>query len=149
MRRLRDLDLQGVGLMSILQLRNMSSLPAALFLIVSGGALAVAQSTPPRATPDNTAVNKRDRNSSQVTADQQKENAGDRDLTARIRRSIVDDKSLSTYAHNVKIVARNGVVTLKGPVRSETEVNSIVAKATEAAGGGDRVVNQLSVKPKS
>ena len=53
-----------------------------------------------------------------------------------IRKSIVDDKSLSTYAHNVKIIAQNGQVTLKGPVHSEEERRSIESKATEVAGAG-------------
>ena len=57
------------------------------------------------------------------------------------------DKALSTYAHNVKIISQNGIVTLKGPVRSDDEVRSIMAKAVEAAGGSDKVVNQMSVKP--
>ena len=70
-------------------------------------------------------------------------------MTAQIRKSIMADKSLSTYAHNVKIITQNGTVTLKGPVRSDDEVKTIMAKATEVAGGGDKVVNQLEVKPKS
>jgi osmotically-inducible protein OsmY len=97
--------------------------------------------------PDNTKVNQRDRAPGAVTADQQKVNATDRDLTARIRKAVVADKSLSTYAHNVKIVSQNGTVTLKGPVKSETEVNTIVSKATEIAGSSYKVDNQLSVKP--
>jgi hypothetical protein len=64
--------------------------------------------------PDNTTVNKRDRDPGQATADQQKENRSDRDLTKQIRQSIVADKSLSTFAHNVKIISQNGTVTLKG-----------------------------------
>ena len=97
--------------------------------------------------PDNTKVNKQDRNAGAVTADQQKENASDRDLIAKIRKAIVADKSLSTYAHNVKIVSQNGTVTLKGPVRSDAEVQTIVAKATEVAGSSYKVDNQLTVKP--
>jgi len=97
--------------------------------------------------PDNTRVNKQDRNPGAVTADQQKGNASDRDLTAKIRKAIVADKSLSTYAHNVKIVSQDGTVTLKGPVRSDAEVQTIVAKATEIAGSPSKVVNQLEVKP--
>lgn len=116
-------------------------------MLLSGGALAHAQSQ--TTEPDNTKVNKRDRDPGQVTADQQKADVTDRDLTAKIRRSIVNDKSLSTYAHNVKIITQNGVVTLKGPVRSQAEVDAILAKATEAAGAADKVINQLSVKPKS
>jgi osmotically-inducible protein OsmY len=105
--------------------------------------------------PDNTKVNKADRAKGAVTADQQKENAADRDLAKKIRQSVVADKSLSTYAHNVKIVAQGGQVTLKGPVRSEAEKTSIAAKATEIA-GADKVTNEITVtttgapkKPKS
>jgi hyperosmotically inducible periplasmic protein len=103
---------------------------------------ALAQQTP----PDNTKVNKADRSKGAVTADQQKENAADRDLTKKIRQAVVGDKSLSTYAHNVKIVSQNGQVTLKGPVRSEAEKASIVAKATEIAGEG-KVTNEITVAP--
>jgi osmotically-inducible protein OsmY len=92
-------------------------------------------------------VNKRDKNPEEATADQQKMNAADRNLTARIRKSVMADKTLSTYAHNVKIISQNGIVTLKGPVRSDDEVRSIMAKAVEVAGGSDKVVNQMSVKP--
>jgi hypothetical protein len=57
---------------------------------------------------DNTGINKRDNDSTEPTADQQKNNQSDVDLTAKVRRSIVSDKSLSTNAHNVKIIAQNG-----------------------------------------
>jgi hyperosmotically inducible protein len=97
---------------------------------------------------DNTEVNKRDRKTGAVTADQQKENQGDRELTANIRKVLMDNKEMSTYAHNVKIVSVNGMVTLKGPVRSEDEKKAVEAKATEIAGAG-KVKNMISVKPKS
>ena len=96
--------------------------------------------------PDNTKVNKADRANGAVTAEQQKENAADRDLTKKIRQAVVGDKSLSTYAHNVKIVSQNGQVTLKGPVRSDAEKASIEAKATEIAGAG-KVTNEITVAP--
>ena len=95
---------------------------------------------------DNTKVNKRDRNASAVTADQQKENAADRELTKHIRRSIMADKSLSTYAHNIKIISQNGVVTLKGPVKSDDEKRVVMAKAVDVAGSADKVTDQISVK---
>jgi hyperosmotically inducible protein len=101
----------------------------------------------PEVKPDNTKVNKRDRNPGEATADQQKMNAADRSLTAKIRKSVMADKALSAYAHNVKIISQDGIVTLKGPVRSDDEVKSIVAKAVEVAGSPDKVVNQMSVKP--
>ena len=103
---------------------------------------AVAQQTP----TDNTKVNKADRAKGAVTADQQKENAADRELAQKIRQSVVGDKSLSTYAHNVKIVAQDGQVTLKGPVRSDAEKTAIEAKATEIAGAG-KVTNEITVAP--
>lgn len=101
----------------------------------------------PAAPPDNTRVNQRDRSSAEPTADQQKMNGPDTKLAASIRKSIMDDKSLSTYAHNIKVIAQNGTVTLKGPVRSEEERRSVVGKATEAAGGADKVHDELSIKP--
>jgi osmotically-inducible protein OsmY len=97
---------------------------------------------------DNTKVNQRDKNKAEPMADQQKENQPDRELARQIRRSIVQDKSLSSYAHNVKIIAQNGVVTLKGPVRSDEEKTAVEAKASEIA-GADKVTSQLEVKPKN
>jgi len=81
---------------------------------------------------DNTRVNKQDEN--KATADQQKENSSDREITRKIRRSLVKDKSLSTYAHNVKIITQGGAVTLRGPVRSAEEKKAVEAKATAVAG---------------
>lgn len=94
--------------------------------------------------PDNTRVNRRDRHHGEPTADDQKMNVADRELTRKIRRAVVDDKSLSTYAHNVKIISRDGVVILKGPVRSAEERSAIEAKAVEIAGTGN-VRNDLTV----
>lgn len=95
--------------------------------------------------PDNTKVNKRDRNAGEVTADQQKVNATDQDLTKRIRQSIMSDKSLSTYAHNIKVISQNGTVTLKGPVRSDQEKKAVMAKAVAVA-GTEKVTDQMSVQ---
>ena len=91
--------------------------------------------------PDNTGANKQQA----TTADQQKETAADRELAQKIRKSIVDDKSLSNYGHNVKVIVRNGVVTLKGPVQSEDEKKNIGSKAADVA-CADNVQNQLTVK---
>ena len=115
-------------------------------LILAAPIITNAQDKP--TAPDNTKVNKRDRQTGAVTADQQKENTGDRELSANIRRALMEDKDLSTYAHNVKIVAENGIVTLKGPVRSQEEKKAVEAKATEIAGTG-KVKSMISVKPKS
>jgi hyperosmotically inducible periplasmic protein len=95
---------------------------------------------------DNTRVNKRDRGGEQVTADQQKQNSSDVELTRKIRSSITKDKSLSTYAHNVKVITQDGIVTLKGPVRSEEERKAIESKAAEVAGASN-VKNELDIAP--
>ena len=118
-------------------------------LLLGVGVLARAQDPTSQQAPpatDNTKTNERDRNTGEPTADQQKENRSDRDITQQIRRSIVKDKSLSTYAHNVKIVTQNGQVTLKGPVRSDDEKRAIETKAAEVA-GQDKVSSELNIKP--
>ena len=95
---------------------------------------------------DNTKVNARDREQGAITADQQKNDVADRQATQKIRRALMRDKGLSTYAHNVKVIARDGQVTLKGPVRSAAEREAVEAKATEVVGAG-HVVNELTVAP--
>jgi hyperosmotically inducible protein len=99
------------------------------------------ESRPPAA--DNTEANR----GQDTTADQQKENKQDRVITQQIRKAIVADKSLSSYAHNVKVITRNGAVTLRGPVRSEDEKSAIEAMAKTVA-GVDSVQDELTVAPK-
>jgi osmotically-inducible protein OsmY len=105
-----------------------------------------AQDTPQQAAPDNTKTNQRDNDKTEPTADQQKNSPSDIDITQQIRKSVMKDKSLSTYAHNVKIIAQNGMVTLKGPVTSEDEKKAVEMKAA-AVVGQDKVTNELEVKP--
>jgi len=104
---------------------------------------AVRQQDPQQPAPDNTKRNKDQRNPS---ADQQKMNPADRTITQKIRKAIHEDKSLSTYAHNIKIISQDGKVTLRGPVRSEDEKSNLQAKAAEIA-GQDNVTNQLEITP--
>jgi osmotically-inducible protein OsmY len=118
-------------------------------LLLGVGALARAQAPVPEqapTAPDNTKVNERDRSKNEPTADQQKENRSDRDITQQIRQSIMNEKSLSTYARNVKIITQDGQVTLKGPVRSDDEKRFIEAKAIEVA-GEKKVTSELNIKP--
>jgi len=91
---------------------------------------------------DNTGVNTRDRSGNTVTAQDQSEKAGDRELTQKIRKAIVADDSLSTNAKNVKVITINGVVTLRGPVANEQEKNAVAAKVNGIA-GVKRLENQL------
>jgi hyperosmotically inducible periplasmic protein len=99
-----------------------------------------------RPAADNSGANQRDKDSSSPTADRQKMNPADRDITKKIRTALHNDKSLSVYAHNVKIITQDGHVTLKGPVRSDDERTAIVSKATVIAGEGN-VTDQLEVAP--
>jgi osmotically-inducible protein OsmY len=108
------------------------------------GVCAMAQS-PQDVPADNTKMNQGDQNVNRPTADQQKDSHSDLQITKQIRKSIVSDKSLSTYAHNVKIITQNGQVTLKGPVRSDDEKRTLEAKAAEVAGAGN-VNDELNVK---
>ena len=125
-----------------LRLTNAIRVAAAGGMLLAGTA-ALAQETHPDA--DNTKVNKRDRAQSEPTADQAKENTSDRELMRKIRRALMDDKSLSTNAHNVKIIAQGGNVTLKGPVQSEEEKTAVESKAKDVAGSGN-VTSELTVK---
>jgi hyperosmotically inducible protein len=126
---------------------------AVLLLGASGLVLAQQDTTPTQqpddksttAAPDNTGKNQRDRNASEPTADQQKENETDRELARQIRRALVKDKSLSTYGHNIKVISQNGMVTLKGPVNSDEEKRAIESKAAEVAGGSEKIKSEIEV----
>ena len=106
-----------------------------------------ADTNPSPPAADNTKVNQRDRNRSEPTADNQKENPADRQLAQQIRRAIVKDKSLSSNAHNIKVIAQNGMVTLKGPVDSESEKQTVEAKASQVA-GAEKVSSEIQVRSK-
>jgi hyperosmotically inducible protein len=94
-----------------------------------------------------TVASAQDSGQGKPTADQGKNDVNDRMLMQKIRKSIVDDKNLSTSAHNVKVISQSGKVTLRGPVQSDDEKRTLVERATDAAGAGN-VVDELTVKPK-
>jgi len=122
----------------------LSLVGATLFLSASLVAGGVQQDQQP--APDNSKTNQGDASKGAMTAQQQKMDPADRNITKQIRSSIYQDKSLSTYAHNIKIITQDGKVTLKGPVRSEDEKAGIEAKAA-AVVGADNVTNHLQVAP--
>ncbi|KAB8044070.1 BON domain-containing protein [Janthinobacterium aquaticum] len=118
-----------------------------LALALAGGA-ATAQNAPAgQATPvaDNTKMNHRDKHDTQDTAQAQSNAKGDRETLAAVRRAVVQDKSLSTTAHNVKIMATGGVVTLRGPVESAEEKAKVESLAKQVA-GVTSVENHLDIK---
>jgi len=94
------------------------------------------------AKADNSRMNKEENRG--LTAEQQKMNESDREITRKIRRAVVKDKSLSMKAHNVKIIARDGMVTLKGSVKTEKEKDTIEQIAERTAGKGN-ITNELTV----
>ena len=134
--------------MAKLRIRFLIALP----VLGLAGQFAVAQTTPTTTAkvsqqpvnPDNTKSNGTDPSNLDQSADKQANDATDMEVTQRIRRSVVADKNLSTYAHNVKIVTANGTVTLNGVVQSGDEKADIGRKAA-AVVGADRVVNELKV----
>ena len=132
--------------MKLLMTPRIIAAAVALAVSLPGSVQLLAWPYAQQAEPDNTKINKRDRSPREATADRQKMNAADQKLTAEIRKAVIADKSLSTYGHNVKIISRDGVVTLKGPVRTAAEAESILAKATASAGGPGKIVNQMAVK---
>jgi osmotically-inducible protein OsmY len=94
---------------------------------------------------DNTGRNARDAEGNTLTPMDQGESEADRTITQQIRKSVVDNDSLSTNAKNVKIITQNGVVTLRGPVKSPEE-KAAIANAAQKAAGVKRVDNQLEIE---
>ena len=101
-----------------------------------------SQSGTAQTAPDNSKQNK----DQTPTADNQPNAQADRITTAKIRKAIIADKTLSTYAHNVKIITVNGAVTLKGPVKSDDEKQKVESAAATIV-SADKVTDALTVKP--
>jgi hyperosmotically inducible protein len=118
--------------------------PLIIFMAAAGLSLVAQQPTSTK--PDNTRVNQRDRSTGQVTADQQGKSKADVDRTAAIRKSIGKQKDLSTDAHNAKVITLDGQVTLRGPVRDQSEKDLIGKLAAEVA-GAHNVHNDLEIAP--
>jgi len=94
--------------------------------------------------PDNTAVNQRDASPHAKTPIDQNENQADINVTAKIRQQVLDEKDLSIDARNAKIITADGKVTLRGPVKSDQERDTLDRIARDVAGEGN-VDNQLEV----
>jgi hyperosmotically inducible protein len=94
---------------------------------------------------DNSARNARDRNGNTLTPMDQGGSKADRTLTAAVRKAIVDNDNLSMDAKNVKVITRNGHVTLRGPVKTTSE-RTAIANAAAQVKGVKGVNNQLEVE---
>jgi hyperosmotically inducible protein len=94
---------------------------------------------------DNTKRNASEQNKNTETAEKQSNSKDDLALTQKVRQAVMKDGSLSMNAKNVKIIAQDGKITLKGPVESQQEKDTIGTEAGKIA-GKDKVDNQLEVK---
>jgi hyperosmotically inducible protein len=117
---------------------------AAAMALVGGLAVSVAAVRAQGYPADNSGKNVRDRGDAAVTSGDQSNSQSDLNITQAIRKAVVADKDLSTNAHNVKIITANGVVTLRGPVKSAAEKANIGAVAQHVA-GVTRVDNQIEI----
>ena len=94
---------------------------------------------------DNTAKNERDRSGETKTSGDQSNSPEGVKITADIRRAIMKEDSLSMTAKNIKIIAANAAVTLRGPVNTAVEKTKIGELAKSVAGNA-KIDNQLEVK---
>jgi hyperosmotically inducible protein len=122
----------------------------AVLIAVAMSACGTAEKEPeptalPATSADNTAVNTRDSSGTTATPLDQGTSEADLAITAKIRQAVVDDKALSVNAQNVKVITNAGMVTLRGPVKSEQEKMAIEAKAKQVA-GVTKVDNQLEIE---
>jgi hyperosmotically inducible periplasmic protein len=115
------------------------------FAAIAIGVIPTYAQSPANHAADNSAQNQSDRNNNTLTPMDQSNKPEDLNITRQLRKSIVDDKSLSTDAKNIKIITVDGKVTLRGPVSNEQERTDIAAKAGQIAGAAN-VNNELQVK---
>ena len=120
----------------------------ALFAVLGALGLASPWSRFSEQTPKNAQATRPSDSPASASADEPPQSARDREVARKIRRAVVTDKSLSVRAHNIKIIAKNGMVTLKGVVRSDREKTAIAAKAIEIA-GANNVKDEMTVKARS
>ncbi len=94
---------------------------------------------------ENTQRNVRDKDGTTLTPDDQKSNKKDINITTKIRKVLIKDKSLSVNAHNIKIITSNRIVTLRGIVENADE-SMTVEKVAKKTHGVIRIDNQLEIK---
>jgi osmotically-inducible protein OsmY len=125
---------------------GLGTLVLAASLMLTAGSVRAESATPP-AHPqlENTERNSRDKGNATLTPEDQKETKGDIKITAAIRRAVTKIDSLSLDAHNAKIITRNGVVTLRGPVENPAE-KTLLQKIAQKTRGVKQVDNQLETK---
>jgi len=127
------------------------SAAATLAFLLFAGNVAAADGTlqlaasDQRPDADDTERNVRDRKDTTLTPMDQGGSESDRTITQEIRRAVVAQDRFSTNAKNVKIITVDGVVTLRGPVKTADEKATIASLAGRTA-GAKRVDNQLELE---
>jgi len=127
------------------------SAAATLAFLLFAGNVAAADGTlqlaasDQRPDADDTERNVRDRKDTTLTPMDQGGSESDRTITQEIRRAVVAQDRFSTNAKNVKIITVDGVVTLRGPVKTADEKATIATLAGRTA-GAKRVDNQLELE---
>ncbi len=123
----------------------------ASIIIIAGilptGHVFAAQASEDKSTEykaDNTGKNQRDIKSDELTAQDQSNFKTDVEVTRSVRQALMNEKNLSTSAHNVKIIVAQNAITLKGPVKNSNEVETVIAKA-KATAPNMQIINQLEV----
>ncbi len=115
----------------------------AILAALAATATLPAADTP--AAPDNTGRNVRDRDAAATTPLDQGNNRLDLDTSARIRQEVLANDRLSMNGRNVKIITRDGRVTLRGPVDSPEE-KRLIGDIARRAVRPENVDDQLEVK---
>lgn len=115
-------------------------------LLIGMAVAAFAAQAGDKALPaDNSAINERDRSSQTLTPEDQSQSPADIKLAAAVRSAVVDHDGLSMDGHNIKIIASNNQVTLRGPVKDAQE-RALIEKTVRSASGTATVDNQLEIK---
>jgi len=125
-------------------MKNVTTIAVASALPLLFASVMTFASNNEQVAPDNTKMNEPSHNNTSVTADSQKNNTSDLEITRSIRRELTSKDGLSTYAQNIKIITMSGKVTLKGPVRSMNE-KSKAEQIAKSVAGVTNVLNELSV----
>jgi len=112
----------------------------------AAGGEATAATQKAKATESTASVREPESSTAKASVLDQGNDEGDLDLTQRIRKQLLADDALSFSAKNVKIITKDGVVTLAGAVKNETEANEVRQKATAEAGQG-HVKDELQISP--
>ncbi len=131
--------------LSVRRTKKMKRITLSLLCLTALSFSAFAEENSSSPAADNSGRNERDRSGETKTSFDQSNSKADIDVTAAIRRAVMKDDSLSMTAKNVKIITENGMVTLRGPVKSAAE-KAKIAELAAAAAGGAKIENQIEVK---